>query len=107
MVVTASRLESGGRGEDRLAIERVKDRVLVVVADGAGGTAAGARAAEATCDAVVTAFRASEVDGSNWAGHLRTIDSMIVAAGHGGASTAVIIEIVDGLVSGASVGDSS
>ena len=107
MVVTASRVESGGRGEDRLAIERVEARVLVVVADGAGGTAAGDRAAEATCDAVVRAFHASEVDRSTWAGYLRTIDSMIIAAGHGGVSTAVIVEVVDGLVSGASVGDSS
>jgi hypothetical protein len=107
MVVTATRLESGGRGEDRLAIERGRDRVLVIVADGEGGTAGGARAAEAICGAAAAAFRAGLFDGRTWADRLRAIDSMMVTAAHGGASTVVIAEIIDSMVSGASVGDSS
>jgi hypothetical protein len=105
MIVTGSRVESGGPGEDRLAVDRAGDRVLVVVADGAGGTVGGARAAQAACDAAVAAFRVGPGDRGAWVGHLRVIDSTILAAGHGGASTAVIVEIAGGMVSGASVGD--
>jgi PPM family protein phosphatase len=104
MVVVASRLESGGRGEDRLLVERAGDRLLIVVADGAGGTGGGGVAAQDVCDAAGTMFRADE--GDDWAVRLREIDCLLAKARHGGLSTAVVVEIVDGQVSGASVGDS-
>jgi PPM family protein phosphatase len=106
MVVVASRLASGARGEDRIAVERGAAGLLVVVADGAGGTAGGAEAAQAVCDAVVEAFRARSSGGAAWDGFLRLVDATLAKADHGGFSTAVVVEIVDGQVAGASVGDS-
>lgn len=106
MIITASKVESGGRNQDRRAIERVADGVLVVVADGAGGTGGGGQAAQAVCDAAVEAFRNRNSRFDGWDARLREIDSMLASAGHGGTSTAVIAEIVDGQVRGASVGDS-
>jgi serine/threonine protein phosphatase PrpC len=105
MIVAASRLESGGRGEDRLVVERWGDRLLIVVADGAGGIGGGALAAQGVCDAAVAMFRSG--DGDAWPLRLERIDSMLVAAGHGGQSTAVVVEIVEARLTGASVGDSA
>jgi PPM family protein phosphatase len=104
MVVASSRLESGGRGEDRLAVERADDRLLVIVADGAGGTGGAALAAQAVCDAAVADFRSGHA--APWPVLLKRIDSLLASAGHGGQSTAVVVEIADGQVTGASVGDS-
>jgi PPM family protein phosphatase len=104
MVVASSRLESGGRGEDRVAVERAGGRFLVVVADGAGGTGGAALAAQAVCDAAVANFRGGHAD--SWPLLLERIDSLLASAGHGGQSTAVLVEIADGQVRGASVGDS-
>jgi serine/threonine protein phosphatase PrpC len=104
MVVASSKLESGGRGEDRLVVERAGDRLLIVVADGAGGTGGAAVAAQDVCDAAVATFRAGEADA--WTHRLQRIDSMLATAGHGGLSTAVVVEIADEHIHGASVGDS-
>lgn len=101
----ASRIENGTRGEDRIAVERGAGGVLVVVADGAGGTAGGAEAAQAVCDSVVEAFRTRSSVGP-WDVFLRLVDATLANARHGGLSTAVVVEIVDGQVTGASVGDS-
>jgi serine/threonine protein phosphatase PrpC len=105
MVKVASKLESGGRGEDRLLVEHLADRTLLVVADGAGGTGRGAAAAQAVCDAAVSEFRRSS--GSEpWDHRLRRFDARVRDGGRGGTSTAVALEVLAGQVCGASVGDS-
>src|SRR5437867_1027305 len=54
-LMIATRIEEArrGRGEDRIAIVEAPGRKLVVVADGAGGVAGGARAAESICGAMI------------------------------------------------------
>jgi hypothetical protein len=47
MLTHAIRVERGSRGEDRAAVVHVPAGLVVVVADGAGGTGSGAAAAEA------------------------------------------------------------
>ena len=106
MILVASKIERAERGEDRLAIEATDQGLLVVVADGAGGTGGGAQAAQAVCDAAVAAVRKQNTEGGSWSARLTEMDLALVKAGHGGLSTAVVAEVLDGQVVGASVGDS-
>jgi len=97
----ASVLQDGGRAEDRLAVLSVDDGLVLVVADGAGGMANGARSAEDVVAAVVACGGAPV----SCARLLEHVDSEI-ARGHSGQSTAAIAVVRGGFVSGASVGDS-
>jgi serine/threonine protein phosphatase PrpC len=99
----ATRVEEAthGRGEDRLAVVRLPDRTVFVIADGAGGVVAGAVAAETVCDAVV-ALRNRGTPPS-WAEWLSQLDRSMPRAG---LAAAVVVEVGDdGRVVGASVGD--
>jgi serine/threonine protein phosphatase PrpC len=44
-----------GAGQDRAGVQEVGDRVVIALADGAGGTRGGAKAAQAVVDAVFAA----------------------------------------------------
>jgi hypothetical protein len=101
MIVVATRVERGSRGEDRIALHRQGDQLLIAVADGAGGMPGGARAAQAVCDGAVAAFRAGQP--LRWAATLAAIDAQVH---FGGQSTAVVVEVAAGALAGASVGDS-
>jgi PPM family protein phosphatase len=90
-----------GAGQDRVQVVDAGDDVVVVVADGAGGTSHGANAAQAIVDAV----RAVATATHDWCGLLSELDRDLQRAGHG-QSTAVIASIQAGSISGASVGDS-
>jgi serine/threonine protein phosphatase PrpC len=99
----ATRIEEAthARGEDRLAVVRLPDRTIFVVADGAGGVVAGAAAAKAVCDAVVA--QCSRVLPASWADWLSQVDR---AMPHAGLAAAVVVEVADaGRVVGASAGD--
>ena len=91
-----------GRGEDRVEVIPLKGRTVVVVADGAGGVAGGAVAAETVCKAVVEqCHRDITID---WTQCLANIDRQMF--GSSGLAAAVIVEVRDnGSVVGASVGD--
>jgi stage II sporulation SpoE-like protein len=102
MLVTASRIENGVSGEDRAVVRRDGDRLLIVVADGAGGTSSGGTAAQAVCDAILGAPRT----GSPWDATLRDVDQLLVRSNRGGQSTGVVVEVVGHVLRGASVGDS-
>jgi serine/threonine protein phosphatase PrpC len=105
-VIRFSRMvESGDRGEDRVRTDRDGERLLVVVADGAGGTSGGADAAQGVCDAVIAAFRNGQPS-KRWDERLKDIDSALASSPTGGQSTVVVTEICDGAIRGASVGDS-
>ena len=101
-----TRVESSGRGEDRVVVEHADGRTLVVVADGAGGTGDGAAAADMTCSMVVAAFRRGTMSADAWIAALSAIDRKLFAAGRGGQSTVVVVEIDGNEIRGASVGDS-
>ncbi len=104
MFVIETKVESGERGEDRVAIERLEDRLVVVVADGAGGTGSGAEAAETVCKRICEAARQGTRGAEAWQLMLRELD-LLVASGSGGQSTATVVEIDADNVCGASVGD--
>jgi PPM family protein phosphatase len=89
------------RCEDRVAVFEDTDRVVLVVADGAGGMSQGDQAAEAVIREVKTAYpRTSSREA--WASLLAQIDGRIGA----GESTAVVVDVSLSGICGASVGDS-
>jgi len=93
-------------GQDRLAVERFDDRIVLVVADGAGGMRGGAEAAQFVCARAMHLARASPGDARIWADRLQGIDQELSISDHGGQTTLVVVELCNGQVAGASVGDS-
>jgi serine/threonine protein phosphatase PrpC len=93
-----------GRGEDRIVAVRLANRTIFAVADGAGGVAGGAGAADAICNAVVEQCRRGRV--ADWSGWLGQFDRAMAASGVSGLAAVVVADVADdGLVTGASVGD--
>jgi PPM family protein phosphatase len=94
----------GGANADRAEVIRKADQVVVLVADGAGGTPRGAEAAET----VLTRGRAWAAGGAltDAVGLLAACDRAICSGGSGGETTAVIAVLDASGVTGASVGDS-
>lgn len=87
--------------QDRASVLRFADSIVVVLADGAGGSGHGARTAQTIIDAVAAVGAAHH----DWCDLLRSLDRNAQRSGPG-QSTAVIVSISDGLLTGASVGDS-
>src|SRR5688572_20464710 len=98
-----ARFDSGvacaGR-EDRAAVFSYPEGRVVVVADGAGGTGSGARAAEAVLEAVRRAGWKAERE--DWVQVLEQVD----ARGGPGQSTALVVALGGHGLCGACVGDS-
>lgn len=93
-----------GRGEDRVATFRLVDRTVFVVADGAGGVAGGAAAADAVCKAVLDQCRRGRV--ADWSEWLTRLDREMASSNLPGLAAVVVVEVSnDGLIAGASVGD--
>lgn len=90
-----------GNGQDRARVFDDGDDVIIALADGAGGTASGATAAQAIVDAVGAAATTAR----DWCALLSELDRDPLRLGRG-QSTAVIVSISAGAISGASVGDS-
>jgi CheY-like chemotaxis protein len=95
--------------EDRLLIARPSWGLVVAVADGAGGSGAGAFAADTAIEQIdrTLANSHSPLTLTQLAGLLERIDSVLVETRTGGETTCVVAQLVKGSVSGASVGDSS
>ncbi len=102
-------LASGRRdSEDRAEVFQQGDRLVVVVADGAGGMRGGAAASAALVDTVraVVDNPGLEVrDAELWAGLLKEVDAKLAARKAGETSGVIVVVAPDG-VTGASVGDS-
>jgi PPM family protein phosphatase len=90
-----------GGGQDRARVFELGDELVIALADGAGGTSNGATAAQALVDAVGALGRTAH----DWSAQLDELDRDPQRLGSG-QSTAVIVSIRDGVLSGASVGDS-
>lgn len=88
-------------GQDRARVIERASGLVAVLADGAGGTGNGARAAQAIVDAVA--------DSPHHHDFCELLDELDLdgARLHHGQSTAVIVSITETAVSGASVGDSA
>jgi serine/threonine protein phosphatase PrpC len=105
-LVHATRIEDArrGRGEDRIATVRLASSSVFVVADGAGGVAGGAAAADVLCKAVVEQCGRGRV--ADWSEWLAQLDRSMAASRTTGLAAAVVAEVADGgVVTGASVGD--
>jgi serine/threonine protein phosphatase PrpC len=89
------------RCEDRVKVVELDGGVVIVVADGAGGSGAGAEAAE-TVIREVTAAASLERDAEGWCEVLRQTDQRIGA----GESTCVVVARSARSIVGAGVGDS-
>jgi serine/threonine protein phosphatase PrpC len=87
-------------GEDRARMFAPEGGIVIALADGAGGTGNGARAAQAIVD---TAGASSLT--TDWCALLDDLDQDGTRLGHG-QSTAVLLSISELGISGASVGDS-
>jgi len=106
MLNLTTRLDIGHAGEDQLFAQASGDRALVAIADGAGGTGSGRQAATFLCDRVI--HESGEIhDGAWWSTWLSEIDRQLESTHPGAETTAVVVQIAHGEVSGASVGDSA
>lgn len=99
---------SGSASQDRALLLLQEDRALVVVADGAGGTGFGARAAQAVVDLVVheVVHEVAWSDPRVLVDLLTTLDGRLARERIGGESTAIVTVITREAIVGASVGDS-
>lgn len=105
MLTVAHRVENGGRGEDRLLVEQYGTRTLAVVADGAGGMGGGAAAAAMACSIAAQRLRTGGAGTpEDWARCLYEADQAVARTG--GQCAAVVVEVSEGCIVGASVGDS-
>lgn len=109
-LVIAKRVESADRDEDRIAVvQKPWDRTIIIVADGAGGTSGGAKAADAVCNAASQEIPEDSdqalVKEDAWSIKLARIDRRLGERPEG-ESTAVVVDIRSDVILGASVGDS-
>ena len=101
-----SRRVAGGRNEDRLAISCRGRRWTIAVTDGAGGISGGARAASDAAEDLAAGGADAELDSESWCDQLRRLDLELEADRVAGETTAVVVQINDSGIRGASVGDS-
>jgi len=92
-----------GEGDDRCLVLAYADRVVIAVADGAGGTGRGAEAAAFLVELVNERSRDGRFDVVEL---LRTCDMQLAQAGSSGETTAVVAIVDENGIVGASVGDS-
>jgi len=90
-----------GTGEDRAAVVEVGGDLVIVLADGAGGTGGGELAAQAIVDDATRHAR----DLPSWGDVLAALDQVPARLRHGQA-TAVVMTLSSTGIEGASVGDS-
>lgn len=96
-------------GEDRLTFIEHEDVLIVVVADGVGGISGGAAAAELLVTLVAEATILPDFDlyrPEGWVELLTRADAVLDADPSAGETTGVVIAVSDGIVVGASCGDS-
>lgn len=101
-IVSTIRIIPTQRDEDRVVHQSDDSGDTIILADGAGGLAGGRYAAEF----LLTANVAKLVSPRAVADELARLDHLMAVNSACGESTAVIVRINDGMVWGASVGDS-
>jgi serine/threonine protein phosphatase PrpC len=96
-------LPSGRRGKDRVIVIRKPDGAVLAVADGAGGSAGGAQAAERALRNVIAFARiATSQAPEHWASLISKADTALSGDGQ---CALVIAAVVGGRIAGASAGD--
>jgi len=93
-----------GGGQDRTLTIRTAKGTILAVADGAGGTSAGATAAEAALRGVAAFAHAAAIDTPDgWPRFIQTTD--VALASSGGQCALVVATVTGARILGASVGD--
>jgi serine/threonine protein phosphatase PrpC len=95
--------------EDRLHVQELARGVVIVVADGAGGMAGAARAAELVIEEMRRAVSEPAFDAASeraWIDRLVAADAGIADDPGAGETTGIALVVADDWVLGASVGDS-
>jgi PPM family protein phosphatase len=105
-VVRVAAAGPGGLGQDRAAVWRAGSTLIVALADGAGGMAHGARAAQAVLDRAerLTSNPVLTTDPSRFVELLTDLDRSLPH--RGGQTTAIVLASDGNHLWGASVGDS-
>ncbi|HEY3446590.1 MAG TPA: protein phosphatase 2C domain-containing protein [Myxococcales bacterium] len=99
-------IQAKAGGQDRHLVVAIDGGLVLVVADGAGGTSNGGWAADFVIRKVELAAR-GPLESIDPAALLATIDGELLDANWGGQSTAVLALVTEDRIRGASVGDSA
>lgn len=99
----------GPRSDDRASVVRVGANVVLAVADGVGGIAGGAAAAEYFVSGALEAASAPEFDvrsSEAWRSLLTSLDHELSELPHGGETTGIVLVVTPTSILGAACGDS-
>jgi serine/threonine protein phosphatase PrpC len=93
---------------DRLSVLRDAHRTLIALADGKGSSQAAQTAAARTVDELARCFRSGTLpeEPQDWVMVLEAIDHVVLSDGDAGETSALVMLVHQGVVVGASVGDS-
>ncbi|MHC4563676.1 MAG: protein phosphatase 2C domain-containing protein [Planctomycetota bacterium] len=109
MIATVTRVVAAGKhGQDRAEVVPCDQGVVVIVADGAGGTSGGGEAADSIVmwTKAMVSRTADLIDTEVWRCLLIDVDHQLDSIASG-QTTAVVAIVTDEAIVGASVGDSS
>ena len=106
LFATSSLIYPPHGGHDHVVIRQFDDRLVMALADGAGGMGGAAQAARFACERAVEMAAHAPADARAWADRLAVIDTELAGSVHGGQTTLVVAEVWREMVRGASVGDS-
>jgi serine/threonine protein phosphatase PrpC len=101
-----SRRVPGSANEDRVEVSCRGTRWTIAIADGAGGTSGGASAAQLASSLASAHGADVSLDSGEWCRFLSELDHTIADERDAGETTLVVLQVTDGFVEGASVGDS-
>lgn len=107
MFETARQIHAGGKElQDRAEVFRLGSKLVLILADGAGGRSGGAEAAEFVIRQARQTLHSADLSPNGLSGYLKSIDRQMVAEGNIGETTCVLTVLSQNSIIGASVGDS-
>ena len=106
--ISASQQPTHDTSHDRLSVLRDAHRTLIALADGADSTAGAQTAAARTVNELARCFRNGTLpqDPRDWVMILEAIDHVVFSDPDAGETSALVMLVQQGVVVGASVGDS-
>lgn len=106
--ISASQRPTHDTSHDRLSVLRDAHRTLIALADGVNSSQAAQTAAARTVNELARCFRSGTLpqDPRDWVMVLEAIDHVVFGDPDGGETSALVMLVQQGVVVGASVGDS-